>query len=122
MALQNAFANLALDATLARRYGVLGTPKLSATAAYTTAGVHTLITPPAGGRVRIFYVQVIPSSDNTLANEVIVKFATQADAAAPYRSYVVGHWELFEGPVNDTLQVNTATAEKVSVTVHYELF
>lgn len=122
MALQNAFEDLALDSTLARRNGVPGTPKLRAAAAYITSGSHTLITPPSGQKLRVLWVQALPSSDNNNANEIIVKFAGESDTIAMYRSYAISHWEPFEGAVDQALVVVTETAEKISVTVHYEVF
>lgn len=84
----------------------------------TTSGTTSLVTPPAGMKVRLVWVSVIPSSDNVNANLVDVGFASTGSL---YRAYVFAHWEAFEGLTEEPLTITTATAEPVSVTVHYKI-
>lgn len=80
-------------------------------------GDTTLVTPAAGKAIRVVWVSAIPSPDNVSANRVRFKFG--AGGAPFYEAYAVAHWEVFQGAVNTPLVLNAATAEPVSVTVHY---
>ncbi len=110
--------NAAQENTLERRFGTPGTPKKAKGALLSTAGDNDFITPTAGKSVRVLWVSAIPSSDNTAANLVQVKFGTGGTPF--YTVYAVGHWEVFEGAVDQHVFVNLANTQPVAVTVHYE--
>lgn len=80
------------------------------------AGDTVLVTPAVGMRLRLVWASAIPSPDATSANRIRFQFG----AGLPlYESYALAHWEVFDGPVDTPLILNTANAEPVSVTVHY---
>lgn len=85
----------------------------------TAAGDNTILTPPAGKSIRLVWISLIPSSDNLAANLCQVKFG--AGGSPVYIAYALAHWEPLQGAVDAPLIVNTATAEKVSVTAHYRI-
>lgn len=123
MSLQNMFGAITLEATqlgiksdLDERFSG---GKTAVGVTLTAAGDNTVITPPAGQSVRVVWVSAIPSSDNAAAN--LVKFKFGAGGTPFYQAYALAHWEVFQGAVNVPLIVNCATAEAVSVTVHYRI-
>jgi hypothetical protein len=89
---------------------------------YASSGNHDAITPGAGRKIRLLYVTFTPSSDNTLANTVSVGFGTAGGSIAIelYRAYAAGHGTPFEGNPDQSVIVNTATAEAVAFTAHYQ--
>lgn len=106
--------SLTTDGTYDERYSG---GKLSFATTVAAAGDTALVTPATGKALRVVWVSAIPSPDNSSANRVRFKFGA---AGAPfYESYAVAHWEVFQGAVDVPLVLNTATAEAVSVTVHY---
>ena len=82
-----------------------------------TAGDNTVITPASGKRIQVFWVHVIPNSNNDSANLVAVKFA---GGITMYTSYVISHWEPFTGGVDQAVVVNLQNTERVAVTIHYK--
>lgn len=112
MPLQNAFGDLALEATQARRYG--GGKK--AYAAVLTGNAD--ITPAAGKAIRVVWVAFVPNSDNASSNLVTVGFVNAASSL--YVGYAMAHWEVFTGPVGTALRISLANSQQVAVTVHYE--
>ncbi len=81
------------------------------------SGDSILVTPTTGKSVRLVWVSVIPSSDNSSANRVRIKFGP--GGTPMYECYAVSHWEVFTGGLNVPLYINAQTSEPVSVTVHY---
>ena len=120
MTLQNAFGNLALDATLAAQKANLdyrySGGKSSYGAVLSTSGDTAVLTPASGKRIRVFWVSLIPNSDNTVANLVTVKFTS----TVLYLGYAIAHWEVFTGSTDEVLTVNLANAQPVAFTVHYQ--
>lgn len=121
MALVNALGAVSLEATqLAVRAGIderFSGGKLAYATTITAAGDTTLVTPAVGKFLRVVWASAIPSPDNANANRVRFKFG--AGGAPFYESYALAHWEVFDGGVDVPLMFNAATAEAVSVTVHY---
>lgn len=114
------FGELALDSTIQRRFGTVGTPKKAQAALVSAAGDTTFITPTSGKSLRVLWVAFVPDSDNLLSTRVQVKFGA---AGAPfYLGYAMAHWEVFEGGLNIPLVINLSAAQAVAVTVHYEEF
>lgn len=91
-------------------------------ATYTSSGDHDAVTPTTGNKIRLLYVTFTASSDNTLSNAVSVGWGTTGGAISTelYRAYAAGHGAVFDGAVNQSLIVNTQTAEKVLFTAHYQ--
>ena len=81
--------------------------------------VTTTYLPTVGSRMRLKWVSAIPSSDNTTANLIDIRWA---GAATPlYVGYAVAHWEAFTAPAVDTgLIVSLTNSQPVAVTIHYE--
>ena len=86
------------------------------------SGNTNLITPASGNRIQLYWLSFIPSSDNANANLLKVGFGTTGGSISTelYRATVVSHWEVFTGTANQSLIINTATAEAVHGTVHYK--
>jgi len=85
------------------------------------SGNTNLVTPASGQRIQVYWLSFLPSSDNTAANLVKIGFGTTGGAISTelYRATAMAHWELFTGSANQSLIVNTGTAEAVYITVHY---
>lgn len=115
--LSDALGNLSV-----RNYYADSTSKLALCTTLSSSGDHTLITPATGNRIRILYVTFTPSSDNTAANLVKVGYGTTGGAISNelYRAYAAGHGAVFEGTANQSVIVNTQTAEAVAFTFHYQ--
>lgn len=98
--------------------------KSAAVFTITSSGNTTVITPASGKRIRVFWVSYVPSSDNSNANLVKVGFGTASGSIDSgqefYRGFVVSHWEPFTGAVDKSVIVNTATAEAINGTIHYQ--
>lgn len=88
-----------------------------------SSGNHDALTPPAGGRIRVFWCTAIPNSDNAAANLVNLGFGAPGGAITTplYRSYALSHWEVFTGDPDEAFIIATATSEPVAVTVHYQV-
>lgn len=86
------------------------------------AGNTSIITPAAGNRIQIYWISFLPSSDNTSANLVKLGFGTTGGAISTelYRNVAMAHWELFTGTANQSVIINTATAEPVYTTIHFK--
>lgn len=91
--------------------------KLAVGVTLSTGGDNTVLTPTAGKALRVVWVSIIPSSDNTAA----VLARVRLGAGSPfYQAYALAHWEAFQGAINDPLIVNLSTGgQPVAVTVHY---
>lgn len=113
-------AGAASEVTLAAQKANLDYRYAGGKSAYTgllsTAGDNTVITPAAGKRIQVVWVNFLPNSDNTVANLVTVKFGT---GAGFYLNYAVGHFEVFTGAVDQSVVVNLTNAQPVAVTIHY---
>ena len=81
----------------------------------TAAGNTTLITPATGNRIQLYWLSFLPSSDNANANLVKIGFGTTTVLTELYRAYAMAHWELFTGAVNQSVIINTVSAEAVAV-------
>lgn len=81
-----------------------------------TAGDTVVITPSAGRRILVYWVFFMPNPDNASANFVTVKFT---NGQIMYAGYLMSHWELFEGNVDDTVTVNLENAGPVAVNILY---
>lgn len=111
-------AGAATESTISGRFLGDQTP---AVATLTAAGNTTVITPTVGKRLVVRWIAFTPSQDNTAANEVRVGFGpSTAITTELVRLYATSHVELFTGATNDRLIANTATAEKVLLSVHYK--
>lgn len=116
MPLQNAFADLALDATLQNRYGGGKTP---VTSTVTASGDNELIAAPGvGSHIRLFWVSAITDPDQSTSPLIIFK---SSGGTEYYRVFAVAHWELFDLPDNESLIVNLQHNSSVAVTVHYDI-
>ena len=103
-------------ATVFRRYGTVAT-RIPYADRLTSS--HSII-PTTGKRIRLIWVQVLPATiTNPTGNKVIIKFRTTSNI---YSGEVVGHWDTFEGAVDEPLDITLANAEPVDVNVHYEEF
>lgn len=112
MALQNMFGELALDSTLARRFGG---GKLAYASVLTAT---TDISPSSGKAFRLLWIAFIPDSGNVSSNLVTVGFV--GGVSSLYAGYAMAHWESFTGAVNAPLRISLANSQSVAVTVHYE--
>jgi hypothetical protein len=74
------------------------------------------ITPTAGKKLEIVWVQVIPSSDNLNANLVTLNLFSIGDL---YKVYALGRSAVFTGGTDEVLNINLATAEPVSINIQY---
>lgn len=116
MSLQNAFGDLALDATLVQVLGGrYSGGKSAVTATATSSGDTTVYTPTAGKKVRLYWISCINDPDSSLTPLVKVKLGS----AEFYRGYAIAHWEVFDGATNAALIVNLDEAGSVSITAHY---
>lgn len=113
MALRNAFAELALDATLLNRYGG---GKSAAVGTATGVGDTTIITPASGKKIKLYWVSAINDPDEAASPLIKVILGT----TELYRAYAIAHWEIFTGPTDGVLKVNLDQAGSVAVTAHYE--
>lgn len=117
MALENLLGDLALDATLQKRYGGGKTPW---SRLITAAGDLTVVTPAAGKLIELLWASVVPSPDNVSANLVTIYFEDDDPVTeAKYVVYAVGHWEPLPGPVDKALIVRTENSQPVTVALHF---
>jgi hypothetical protein len=102
---------LAKEVTLQSRNGG---GKSAFAGSVTSIGDNTIVTPPAGQSVKVFWVYTLtnPDSPTTL---ITVKLG----AVPIYTSYGIAHWEPFVGAPNGPLIINLSAASNVAVTVHY---
>ena len=116
MTLRNAFADLALEETLAARNGG---GKLAATATVTAGGDTTLIAAPGvGSQIRIFWVSAITDPDQATSPIITIK---SSGGTEYYRVFAVAHWEPFTLPDNEALVITLQHASSVAVTIHYDV-
>lgn len=124
MTLQNAFGSLNLETTqtavrttLDLRYSGGKTPY---SAILSTSGDTIIHTPASGKAITLYWIGIIPNSDNSTANLVTVQFgATGGSPTQLYSGYALAHWEPFTGAVNQTLVVNLGSSQAVSVNCHF---
>jgi hypothetical protein len=74
------------------------------------------ISPTAGNKLEIVWVQVIPSSDNSNANLVTLSLASIGDL---YTVFALGRSAVFTGATDEDLDITLATAEPVSINIQY---
>ena len=117
MGLRNAFEEVSTEATLANRFGG---DKEAATAFVTSLGSTTILTPAAGKKLRVYWVSAINSPTEPTTPLIQVGFVGADDYL--YAAYAIAHWEIFEGEVDQPLEVNLDGSGAVAVTVHYEEF
>jgi hypothetical protein len=111
---------LAKDATLLRRYG----DHVTKAGVVSTIGDNTLHTPTSGKKVRLYWIGLSTSQDNTAENLIQVKL-TDADGTVKYRwrmgnpgAFVGGR--TIEGAVDEPLILNLATTDPVDWNVDLE--
>jgi hypothetical protein len=116
----NPETGLAKDATLLRRYG----DHITKAGLANTIGDNTLHTPVAGKRIRLYWIGLSTSQDNTAENLAIVKL-TDADGTTKYRwrlgnpgAFVGGR--TIEGNADEPLILNLATTDGVDWNVDLE--
>jgi hypothetical protein len=116
----NPETGLAKDATLLRRYG----DHVTKAGLVNTTGDNTLHTPAAGKRIRLYWIALSTSQDNTAENLIQVKL-TDADGTVKYRwrmgnpgAFVGGR--TIEGNVDEPLILNLATTDGVDWNVDLE--
>lgn len=89
---------------------------LTAATATVTPGSPLVITPASGKFLRIWWVCVDPSWDNSTTGRVVVNLAGKGDI---YRQFAPSHRQRFDGSVNGTCTVSVA-AGTCEATVHYQ--
>lgn len=119
--LQNAFADLALDATVAARYGDYTSVTLIPLGIdISSAGDTDLIAAPGvGNQIEIFWVSAIADPDGSQSPRIIIKDGAGTEY---YRTFAVSHWQRFLLPDNSKLVGNlSAGGTPVSITIHYRI-
>lgn len=119
MGLQNAFGDLALDDTVQALFDTVS-PRF-ASDVLTYARVITAsdtITPPLGQKIQLVWVAFAPDPDAGVLTPVTVGF--QGDAEPKYCNYALSHWQLFEGALDQPLEIVLGSSVPVSVTIHYK--
>jgi hypothetical protein len=122
--LRNAFEDLATEDSLAHVKNRFA-PALRTTEAVSVAaaGDNTVKTPAAGKRLRVHWVGLSTSQDNTAETLATVKFGPAGTARYLWNMGNPGgfsHWETLEGAVNEALVVGLSVAQPVQVNVTYE--
>ena len=112
MPLENLFGDLALDATVAARFGG---GKLAATTLVTASGDTTVITAGAN-TIEVLWVSAINDPDAATTPRITVKFDGGTEF---YTGYAIAHWEPFTGDVGQDVIVELDGAGSVAVTIHY---
>lgn len=74
------------------------------------------ITPAAGKRIEVIWVQVIPSSDNSSVNPVTIQWD---GGTKLYEVYAVGRSAKFVGDADQALNITLANAQPVSINIQY---
>jgi hypothetical protein len=105
----------ALADSIQNRYGG---GKQAVTATVTAAGDTTVLTPPAGERLRVFWASAINDPDQETTPLVTIRLGE----VEVYRAYAVAHWEIFEGGVDAPLVVNLSEPGSIALTAHYHSF
>jgi hypothetical protein len=124
--LENAFGELALDATLLARFGEHATIAKRITG----VGDQTLVTPNSGKRIRLYWLGMSTSETNSGEVLAIVKLATAYDpSGGPHERYrwemgapgAFSHWQTITGVADAPLVVNLNVAGRpVEVNYTYE--
>lgn len=105
------------DISVDLRYSGGKTPYSAVVSASGDTVIHT---PATGKAITLYWVGVIPNSDNGSANLTTIQFgATGGSPTTLYSGYALAHWEPFTGAVNQPLVVNLASAQAVSVNAHF---
>lgn len=104
-----------LDQSSLRRYGTGRIPY----AKRRTAN-DQIVPSVAGKAIRVVWVSVLPADDNTAPNPVTIKFNGATDNL--YTGEIIGHWESFEGGVDEPVDILLTNVQPVDVNIHYEEF
>lgn len=91
--------------------------KLVLTETVVAGGETTILTPPAGQSIRLFWVSAMADPDE--ANSPLIRVLLGGDEI--YRAYVIAQWEIFTGDLNAALKVDLSSPASVAVTAHYEI-
>lgn len=91
-------------------------PMLHAVVTLTTGGTHTVVTPPAGQALRVWWVAAMPDPGED--QNPLVTVSLDGDR---YRSWVIQRAQRIDGAVNAPLTVTLSQAGTVAVTILYEL-
>jgi hypothetical protein len=104
-----------------RRFG--RSPRLTRAVAISTAGDNTIVTPAAGKRIRLLWLAMATSQDNTAETLAVVKFGSTEHYRWPLGNPgAFMHWEPIEGAVDTPLVINLSAAQTVQVSYTYEEF
>lgn len=90
--------------------------KTAVTARVTTSPT-TIVTPPAGQRLRVVWVYAINDPDQSVTPAITVTLG----GVPIYLGFAISHWESFTGPINGALTVALDSPGDVAFTAHYEL-
>lgn len=78
-----------------------------------------VITPSAGKKIQIIWVQVIPDSANTVSNLVTIDMTINTVVTDLYKVYALGRSAKFTGDVDTDVNITLANAQPVTVNIHY---
>lgn len=76
------------------------------------------ITPSAGKKLMVTWIQVIPATSNSSDNLVTISFDGDPDNL--YTVYALGREAVFIGDADQALDIQLETSEKVTVNIHYK--
>lgn len=124
MTLRNAFENLALESTLAHTKNKFE-PGVRTTQAFSisTIGDNIIVTPALGNFIRLHWIGLSTSENNSAETITTVKFGAGGVARYIWNMGVPGafmHWESIDGGVDESLIVNLSTAQTVKVNTTFE--
>lgn len=104
------------QAVTGKRESTSFTPS-SVAGTYGTASTTTVITPGAGNSIRVWWVYAASDPDSTNNPLITVKFS---GGTVLYKGYMFSHWQMFEGPTDETVQITLDSADTMAYTIHYE--
>lgn len=102
------------DAITSKRYAG---GKSALTAAVSASGTTTLLAPPAGKRIVVYWVSAMSDPNQSSVPDISINLGAQS----LYRVWAAAHWEPFTGAVDAPLTVTLDVGVKTLFTVHYEL-
>lgn len=108
----------ATESTLALKFGG---DKITLAQTLSTSGDNTLITPASGKSIRLLWLGLSTSQDNSAEVKVSAKFGANV-----HYKWNLGnpgafsHWEPIEGAVNQPLVINLSVAQPVEVNYTYQ--
>lgn len=117
MALQNAFENLAVESKqLPDGHAVAEATKNNLLPYAQQLTASASITPTAGKKIQVVWVQVIPDPDGTEGNLVTIGF-NAGDTL--YKVYALGRSAVFLGATNQVLGITLENSQPVTVNIQY---